>query len=160
MHIYYLFSRENALLLNLKCKISYSNVSHRVQVFFSYPASVESVLIGNVDFLQVHIVSNWMVYQQPTSVWILSCLFKVLDCLNVLSDFEQQNCFSPVWILSWVFRLTAWLNFFTLLSHKICSLEYEKGIMPICLFFYVIRNAKNWCHILMNCHPGHGNPKV
>ena len=39
-----------------------------------------------------------------SSVWLLSCIFKSLFSLNVLSHLDQAKYFSPVWIIAWLFK--------------------------------------------------------
>ena len=68
-----------------------------------------------------------------TSVWILSCFWRLPESLNALSHLEQQNGFSLLWILSCVFN---WLDVLNLFSH----FEQLNGFSPVWILSWVF----NW----------------
>ena len=82
----------------------------------------------NCGFFHVEQVNGF------SSVWILSCFLRLLDCLNDLSHFEQLNGFSPVWILSWVFK---WLDTPNFLSH----FEQLNGLSPVWILSWLFKRT-------------------
>ena len=78
-------------------------VSHKFR-FVHVPSNYLMLAIFFSHFVQLNGFS---------SVWILSWLFKLPACVNVLSHFEQLNYFSSVRILSWLFKLLDVANFFS-----------------------------------------------